>query len=566
MSGGVSAWRSVSRRVSSRTNRYRVGASLFASVRLLPIVAVVLGLAGATASALAGQSGPVAGEALFVVSGRGYGHGVGMSQYGAFGMANAGYTHEEILAYYYTGTEPGRLPGRDVRVLLAEGRRAVTISSTVPYSAIDGAGTTYRFPSGPLVLRADLKVPTPAGVAAAVAPLVIRPGKNTPLSLDAHPYRGRLELTREAPFLRVVDYVGLEPYLQGVVAGEMPYRWPMEALEAQAIAARSYALANLVKGKPFDLYADQRSQVYLGVAGEQARTSDAVQATGGQVVTYAGKVASTLYFSSSGGRTASAADVFGVAAPYLVSRPDPWDKASPYHRWGPVILGARTVQAKLGLDARVLDAAGLPTPSGRLRALVLQTTDRPETVPSGLLRTALELRSTWITIGVLRLDRPRGAVVFGSSLQVSGLARRVSSPHLSESPDGSTWTPVGELAPRNGGEVSLQVKPVRTTRYRIEAGEAASPALLVRVAPRVQLMLSGEPRVLTGTVRPRLPGARVTIERQQPTGWALVAETVVDQSGAFRAELALAPGSYRARVAPASGYAEGVTQVLTVTG
>jgi SpoIID/LytB domain protein len=372
----------------------------------------------------------------------------------------------------------------------------------------------------------------------------------------------------QSSLLRVVDYVGLEPYLEGVVAGEMPYRWPTEALKAQAVAARSYALANLVKGKPFDLYSDQRSQVYLGVAGEQARTSEAVQSTAGQVVTYEGRVASALYSASSGGRTASAADVFGVDAPYLVSRPDPWDKVSPYHRWGPVLLGARTVQAKLRLEARVLDATGVPTLSGRLRALTLQTGDGPETVPSALLRTALGLRSTWITIGVVRLDRPRGLVVFGSPLRLSGLARRVSSPLLSSSLDGVAWTAVAELDPnpRAGGAVSLQVEPAQTMRYRIETGEAASSALLVRVAPRVRLTFVDQPRALAGTVRPRLPGALVTIEREQASGWAAVAEAVVDRSGAFRVELALPPGSYRARIAPTNGYAEGITPAVTVTG
>ena len=138
----------------------------------------------------------------------------------------------------------------------------------------------------------------------------------------------------------------------------MPYTWPAEALKAQAVAARSYALASLVKGKPFDLYSDPRSQVYLGVAGEKASTTQAVTATAGEVVLYGGKVATTYYFSTSGGKTASAADVFGFDVPYLVSRPDPWDKLSPYHRWGPVLIGARTVQSKLGIDARVVDATG----------------------------------------------------------------------------------------------------------------------------------------------------------------------------------------------------------------
>src|SRR5262249_1789532 len=134
-----------------------------------------------------------------------------------------------------------------------------------------------------------------------------------------------LQVVVQGGFLRVVDLVGLELYLQGVVPGEMPQAWPSAALEAQAVAARSYALANLVKSKPSDLDADQRSQVCLGVSAEKARTSAAVSATAGQIVTYGGKVASTLYFSSSGGKTASSQDVFGIAVPYLVSRPDPWD-------------------------------------------------------------------------------------------------------------------------------------------------------------------------------------------------------------------------------------------------
>ena len=182
------------------------------------------------------------------------------------------------------------------------------------------------------------------------APLVIRPGKKAVLALDGKPYRGKLELVPQGAFLRVVNVVPLENYLQGVVAGEVPFSWPAEVLKAQAVAARSYALANLVKGKPFDLYSDVRSQVYLGVSGEKSSTTKAVTDTAGEVVLYGGKVATTYYFSTSGGKTASAADVFGFEVPYLQSRPDPWDKASPYHRWGPVVLGARTVQAKLGGD------------------------------------------------------------------------------------------------------------------------------------------------------------------------------------------------------------------------
>jgi stage II sporulation protein D len=195
--------------------------------------------------------------------------------------------------------------------------------------------------------------------------------------------------------------------------------------------------------------------MYLGVAGEKPSTTKAVADTAGEVVLYGGKVATTYYFSSSGGKTASAADVFGFAVPYLVSRPDPWDKLSPYFRWGPVLLGARTLQSKLGTDARVIDARGVGTPSGRLRALTLETVDGTDQIPASLLRTALGLRSTWLTMGVLRLDRPsRGAVVFGTSTRLSGIGRGFAALRLASSPDGSSWTPLLTVAPgcrRRGG-------------------------------------------------------------------------------------------------------------------
>ena len=519
-------------------------------------------------SAAAAQSDdpePTPGEALFVVSGRGWGHGVGMSQWGAYGMAREGHDHEEILAHYYYGTRVGRAGTKQVRVLLAEGRRAVTLSSPVPFSVVDGDGETYRLAGGALALKPGLVIRTETGRVRAIGPLTIRPGKAAPLSFDGRLYRGQIEVAVEKRFLRVVNALPLETYLQGVVAGEVPHTWPTEALRAQAVAARSYALATKVENKPFDLYSDVRSQVYLGVAGEKPRTTEAVRATAGQVVLYGGSIATTYYFSSSGGRTASAADVFGFSVPYLVSRPDPWDTASPNHRWGPVLLGARTVQSKLDLDARVLDAATVPTPSGHVRSLRLETTEGTTSVPGSLVRTALGLRSTWITVGVLRLDQPRSTVVFGSTVRLSGIARGLASPTLAASADGESWTSLGRLARAANGAAALEVSPTRTTRYRIEVEGAGSPAVLVQVAPRVQLRDAGEPKALAGTVRPRLQGARVTIERRVGSAWDGVGATTVDADGAFRAALNVLPGSYRARVPKTGTWAEGITPVLVVT-
>jgi SpoIID/LytB domain protein len=541
-------------------------------VRVL-LAAIVVVLATAVSSASGQQSPPSSyGEAVFVVSGRGWGHGVGMSQYGAYGQALAGRTYDQILAYYYTGTQIGKTGRKELRVLLAEGRRAVTVSSTAPFTAVDATGATYRLPQGPLTLRSDLALPSEAGpeTTSAVQPLVIKPAKKALLALDGRAYRGKLEIVPQGEFLRVVNVVALESYLQGVVAGEVPYGWPDEALRAQAVAARSYALASLVKGKPFDLYADVRSQVYLGVAGEKASTTQAVAATAAEVVLYGGKVATTYYFSTSGGKTASALDVFGFNVPYLVSRPDPWDKASPYHRWGPILLGARTMQAKLAVDARVVDASATPTPSGRLRSLVVQTTAGAETVPASLVRTALALRSTWITVGVLRLDKPStSAVAFGSAARLGGIVRGLGTPRLASSLDGAAWSDAGEVTFDKTGLVTVDVKPVRSTRYRLEAEGGASPALLVQVSPRIVLTRPNalDPTTMRGTVRPRLAGALVAVERRNGSSWVTIGETTVDPSGAFALELdtVVPGGAYRARISATAGLAAGTSPVLQVT-
>jgi SpoIID/LytB domain protein len=539
-------------------------------VRLFLTSVFALALLATTASGQAppAPSDSTTGEAVFAVSGRGWGHGVGLSQWGAYGQAKAGRTYDQILAHYYFGTKLGRATKSEVRVLLAEGKRGLTVQSTTPFRVQDAAGVVTKLPAGALILTPQLKLPN--AVKASPGPLFVLPGKQ-PLALDGRPYRGKLEIASTGGYLRVVNYVGLESYIAGVVADEMPYTWPIEALKAQAVAARTFALKSIVKGKPYDLYSDVRSQVYGGVASEQDSATKAIQATAGQVVTYGGQLITAFYFSSSGGKTASAADVFGMALPYLVSRPDPWDKASPNYRWGPVLLGARTLQAKLEVTARVLDASGVPTPSGRIRSLMLQTANGTTSVPASLVRTALGLRSTWVTVGVLRLDRPKGTVESGATLRIGGVARNVVAPQLQSSPNGKTWTAVGPLQRAADGTFITTVTPMRTTSYRIEAGGSAnqpasrvtSQVLLVRVSPKVRLARPLEPGVLSGTVRPRL-GVVVHVERLRGGSWVHVGETLADAAGAFRIEAQIVPGTYRARTSPVAGFVEGISPLVAV--
>ncbi len=171
---------------------------------------------------------------------------------------------------------------------------------------------------------------------------------------------------------------------------------------------------------------------------------------------------------------------------------------------------------------------------------------------------------------MLRLDRPSAdSIVFGSTSHLSGVGRGLAAPRLASSPDGAAWTGAGTLTPDAVGAISVDVKPARTLRYRLEAEGGASPALLVQVAPRITLArpTQVEPTVLSGTVRPRLPGAVVAVERRKGTAWVTLGETTVDAAGTFRLELdAIVPtGSYRARMSATEGLAAGVSAVVQVS-
>ncbi len=176
----------------------------------------------------------------------------------------------------------------------------------------------------------------------------------------------------------MINRVGLEDYLRGVVPYEMPASWPDDALRAQAVAARSYALASGIEGDGYSLYDDTRSQVYGGVVAEEAATTKAVAKTKAKVVTYKGKVAQTFFYSTSGGRTESSQYGFGggESRPYLKSVDDPFDDISPYHDWTRDASRAPSCRVELGdwVDGRLRGvdvladrrlAADRPRPRGR---------------------------------------------------------------------------------------------------------------------------------------------------------------------------------------------------------
>jgi stage II sporulation protein D len=307
------------------------------------------------------------------------------------------------------------------------------------------------------------------------------------LQADATPYRGLLEVRpAEAGTLTVVNVVYLEDYLRGVIPNELsPQAFPqIEALKAQAVAARSYALASLVKGKQWDLYADVRSQVYYGVERESPTTTTAVNATRGEVLTYAGKVVTAFYYSSSGGRTAASADVFGVPVAYLQSVDDPWDDVSPFHRWQPRTFTAAALAKAFGLTSAVADVTAVETASGR-PATVLLGLRNGTTVQlrAADVRARLGLRSTAFRLGVLRFARPGPPTTPGTPVQLSGIARDVEDAVLEKLGANGAWARSARLTPGPDGTFTVTVRPRRTSTYRLSAAGLPGPALTLTVVP-----------------------------------------------------------------------------------
>src|SRR4051812_48778722 len=220
----------------------------------------------------------------FTIRGAGFGHGVGMSQYGTLGYAEHGWTAPAILAHYYRGTQLGTTdPNRVVRVLLAGGSSAtVSGASQAGARTLDPSATyvVQRSGAGQVVLRRGSRK-----VATFTAPLEIA-GAGGTIQLAGHgTYRGALEvLPGTFSGISVINEVALEDYVQGVVPAESPASWPLEALKAQAVAARTYAITTSRSGA-FDQYADTRSQVYGGGGGETAAPHHAGASTRGRGLT-----------------------------------------------------------------------------------------------------------------------------------------------------------------------------------------------------------------------------------------------------------------------------------------
>jgi SpoIID/LytB domain protein len=354
-------------------------------------------IAGVSLALLAVGSLPTtAGALTWVVKGGGFGHGVGLSAYGAYGYGKHGAGYRQIIGHYFRGIEIERMRGAPlVRVLLRtrSGEVSFTRATRACGEKLDpersyrarGKGSSVRLlsSSGKLLARCGERLHADSAGTIRIE--------------GVGAYRGALEtVPTGGGSLNVVNVLNVNNYARGSVPGEVPPDWPMETLKAFAVAARSIALSTDVGGEGFDLYPDTRTQIYGGVKLETERTNRAVAATRHQVATYGGEIAQTTYFSSSGGRTESgflgAPDV-----PYLQSVPDPYDYYSPLHTWS-FRFSQAEMSSRLG-----------PYVRGRLRGIrVTQRGDSPRidyarlvgtggtsTIRGDTLASALGLYDRW---------------------------------------------------------------------------------------------------------------------------------------------------------------------------
>ena len=367
------------------------------------------------------QSYAVAGTV--VLSGHGFGHGHGMSQYGAQGAAKQGLTYRQIIDFYYPSTTWSQVTGK-VRVLISADTTSDVVVAAVPGLRLTdiGAAKTYTLPTPKGVKRWRITVGAgnrsvvdyltgswhrwkPGGRAALVGDGQF--GAPTPMTLftpaGARSYRGSLRSAspvKGGKARDTVNVLSMDDYVRGVIPREMPASWQPEAVKAQAVAARTYATwsRDQFPSRYYQICDTSYCQVYGGAGAEDPRSNDAVTATASQILTFDGKPAFTQFSSSSGGWTSAG------SVPYLAARVDPYDDydGNPVHAWS-TELGATRIERAYpgvgtlkGIDVTRRDGNG--DWKGRVWTLVLDGTKNDVTVSGDAFRARFGLRSSWFTV------------------------------------------------------------------------------------------------------------------------------------------------------------------------
>jgi SpoIID/LytB domain protein len=385
---------------------------------LVAATLAVSGLAAGPAGAAASQdSWRVPAQAAITIKGHGYGHGHGMSQYGAEGAAREGLTYEQIADFYYPGTTWGRSRGRVTVLITADAtddlevrpRPGLTVRDTAGGDRValpDNGALRWRVAVAPNgATRVAYKLKRWHGYAELEGDGEFYAG-GEPVTLVTpsgdRAYRGRLRAVTTPSGHDTVNDVSLESYIKGVVPLEMPATWSTEAVRAQAVAARTYASyeRNHPHADHYELCDTTSCQVYGGYDAEHPASNAAVDDTSGRVLLADGAPAFTQFASSSGGWTSAG------SVPYLPAKADPYDgwSGNPVHSWSTTIDDATIESAwsAVGNLTRiaVTDRDGNGQWGGRLVSVTLTGSSGKIVVSGDTFRSALGLRSTWVTFRI----------------------------------------------------------------------------------------------------------------------------------------------------------------------
>jgi len=542
---------------------------------LLAVAAVAASLSGSAVARAA---------TLFTLTGHGWGHGIGMSQYGALGYAQHGWTYDRILAHYFTGTTLGKVrSGTHERVLLIQSKASIHATLSSAGTAKDGSGASHALAAGsyrvdPGTTAGKVRVWSVAGgryiIRGADSPLTI--SSSAPLRLDdtsLNGYKGdhwwgSFVISRSGSSLMLVNNVGLDRYVRGVVPCEMPASWLSEALKTQAVAARSYARATR-RGGSFDAYPDTRSQEYCPIEHQTAGSDAAVTATARQIVLYHGNVATTFFSSSSGGRTSSiSASWGGTDQPYLVPVRDRYDGAgglNPNHTWAPRLYTPSALTSALGMGhmVRSLDMT-IDDPSQRVLSIVFHTRAGDTNMSASSVFSHLSLRSTYFRLLQETLVAPRH-INAGDTFNLQGRLWPVPAGKFTLEQKFGTegaWTPVKATVTLNAlGQFSLPRSPSQNVSYQIARRGVFSPVISVRVHPVLTLSTAGG---FNGHIKPTIAGDHVTLLRQVAGSWSDVETVAINSQGDYSFSTAVTSGSWRARYLGDGNHAPGSSATVVV--
>jgi len=416
--------------------------SILAAALALGLLAVLGVVHAPTAAADEIYLRPASGA--YPLDGRGFGHGIGLSQYGARGAADQGRTWQQIVGFYYPGTAVAdngnplirvRLVGQTSLAVLADAGLRVNLDesttgspwqalpSTIQrnsqslqvaawdvawYTGVDAATTGWWLRFRPVGWTSMYNYAMSPSTARVVAFDNATTGTVRKIRGSSHDtYRGELRHVRSAAgstaAITVVAALPMESYLRGVVPNEMPASWATQALRAQSVAARTYAefeRRSAPSTRVYDTCNTTACQVFQSVETEDTRADAAITATARQILTYSGGPAFTQFSAANGGFTVAG------SRPYLVAKADPYDS----YTWSATVSAAAIERAYPAIGRltamRISQRDGNGTWGGRVRQLVLTGSSTSVTVTGAAFRSALGLRSDWFKPGSALVSAP----------------------------------------------------------------------------------------------------------------------------------------------------------------